>query len=67
MTLFVGSTPPSGSGTRSTLGPNTITSYSGTAGQQLFIVSDRDQPISATTPSGGSLQITAGCSGFAPY
>lgn len=65
--LFVGTNPKFGSGTRSSLGANTVTSYSGTAGQQLFLVTDRDEAIAVTTPTGGSLQVTPGCSGFAPY
>jgi hypothetical protein len=64
--LFFGDDPKFGSGRRTTLGGNNVTSYSGSAPQTIWIVDDRDQGISSFVASGSqSMQITSSCAGFA--
>ena len=65
--LFLGNKPKFGSGTTTTLGANTISSYSGRAGDMIWIVDDHDNGMSSLSPSGSQrMQITPSCSGFAP-
>ncbi|MRG96236.1 hypothetical protein [Polyangium spumosum] len=66
--LFFGDNPKFGSGTRTSLGSNTTSSYSGGAPKTVWIVDDRDQGISSFVASGSqSMQITSSCSGFSTY
>jgi hypothetical protein len=65
--LFLGNKPKFGSGTNTSLGSNTISSYSGRAGDMIWIVDDKENGISSLSPSGRqSMQITSSCTGFAP-
>lgn len=66
--LFLGKKPKWGSGTYTSLGSNTITSYSGSAGDMIWIVDDGQNGLSSATPSGNqSMQILPSCTGFGPY
>lgn len=66
--LFLGKKPKWGSGTYTSLGSNTISSYSGSAGDMIWIVDDGQNGISSLSPSGSqTMQILASCSGFGPY
>ncbi|MDI1450979.1 hypothetical protein [Polyangium sp. 6x1] len=66
--LFFGDNPKFGSGTRTSLGSNTTSSYSGGGPKTVWIVDDRDQGISSFVASGSqSMQITSSCSGFSTY
>jgi hypothetical protein len=65
--LFLGNKPKFGSGTNTSLGSNTISSYSGSAGDMIWIIDDSENGISSLSPSGHqSMQITSSCTGFAP-
>lgn len=65
--LFFGQKPKWGSGTYTTLGGNNTTSYSGNAGDMIWIVDDSQNGVSSLSPSGNQrMKITASCSGFAP-
>lgn len=65
--LFLGQKPKFGSGTSTTLGSNTISSYSGRDGDMIWIVDEHDNGLSSLSPSGRQrMQITSSCSGFAP-
>lgn len=67
--LFFGEKPKFGSGTYTSLSSNTTTSYTGNAGDMIWIVDDSQNGVSSTMMSAGSqsLKITESCSGFAPY
>lgn len=66
--LFFGREPKFGSGTYSSLGGNNVTSYTGQAGDMIWIVDDNQKGVSSLSPSGSqNMQITSSCSGFAPY
>ncbi|HVK66470.1 MAG TPA: hypothetical protein VM694_18430 [Polyangium sp.] len=66
--LFFGDNPKFGSGTRTSLGSNTTSSYSGAGPKTVWIVDDRDQGISSFVASGSqSMQITSSCAGFSTY
>jgi hypothetical protein len=66
--LFFGREPRYGSGTYSSLGGNSVTSYTGRAGDMIWIVDDSQKGVSSISPSGNqNMQITASCSGFGPY
>jgi hypothetical protein len=65
--LFLGQKPKWGSGTYTSLGGNNTTSYSGNAGDMIWIVDDSQNGVSSLSPSGNQrMKITASCSGFAP-
>jgi hypothetical protein len=65
--LFLGKKPKWGSGTYTSIGSNTISSYSGSAGDMIWIVDDGQNGLSSLTPSGNQrIKILPGCSGFAP-
>lgn len=65
--LFLGNKPKFGSGTSTSISANTITSYSGREGDLIWIVDERDNGLSSLSPRGSQrMQITEGCSGFAP-
>jgi hypothetical protein len=65
--LFLGQKPKWGSGTYTSLGSNTTTSYSGNAGDMIWIVDDGQNGVSSLSPSGNQrMKITSSCSGFAP-
>jgi hypothetical protein len=65
--LFFGQKPKFGSGTYSSLGSNNTTSYSGNAGDMIWIVDDSQNGVSSLSPSGNQrMKITSSCSGFAP-
>jgi hypothetical protein len=65
--LFLGQKPKFGSGTYTTLGSNNTTSYSGNAGDMIWIVDDSQNGVSSLSPSGSQrMKITSSCSGFAP-
>jgi len=65
--LFIGRKPRFSSGRNTTLGSNTISSYSGSAPQTLWIVGSSGRGISSYALSSGSHQlvITRSCMGFA--
>jgi len=66
--LFFGDNPKFGSGTRTSLGSNSTSSYSGGAPKTVWLVDDRDQGISSFVASGSqSMQITSSCAGFSTY
>ena len=58
-----------GSGTNTSIGANTISSYSGTAPQMYWIIDDSENGLSAYTahPGSQSVRILPSCTGFAPY
>jgi hypothetical protein len=64
--LFFGDKPKFGSGTYTTIGSNTITSYSMKPGDMLWIVDDSQNGISSVTASPGTntVEITQSCTGF---
>ncbi len=65
--LFLGQKPKWGSGTYTSLGSNNTTSYSGNAGDMIWIVDESENGLSSLSPSGSQrMKITSGCSGFAP-
>ena len=65
--LFLGNKPKFGSGTSTSISANTISSYSGREGDLIWIVDERDNGLSSLSPRGSQrIQITEGCSGFAP-
>lgn len=65
--LFLGNKPKFGSGTSTSISSNTISSYSGSAGDMIWIVDDHENGLSSVSPSGSQrMQITEGCTGFAP-
>lgn len=65
--LFLGKKPKFGSGTSTSISSNTISSYSGSAGDMIWIVDDHENGLSSLSPSGSQrMQITEGCTGFAP-
>jgi hypothetical protein len=66
--LFFGDKPKFGSGKYTTLGSNNVTSYTGSSGDMIWIVDESENGLSSMSPSGSqNMQITSGCSGFAPY
>jgi len=67
--LFLGDKPKFGSGTNTSLGSNTTTSYQMKAGDMIWITDDSENGLSSTSIGGGSSQritITSGCTGFGP-
>lgn len=64
--LFIGDKPRWGSGTSTSIGANTITSYSGSAPVTYWIVDDRGEGVSAYTAHPGSqrVRILPTCSGM---
>ena len=66
--LFVGDKPKFGSGTKTSIGANTIRSFSGNAPETIWIIDDASQGLSSFTTSPGSqrMQILPSCTGFAP-
>jgi len=66
--LFIGDRPPFSSGTYTTLGSNTSTSYTGFAPETIWIVDDSRNPVSSYSVGAGSqrVQILESCTGFAP-
>jgi hypothetical protein len=67
--LFLGDKPKFGSGTNTSLGSNTTTSYQMKAGDMIWITDDNENGLSSTSIGGGSSQrinITSGCTGFGP-
>jgi hypothetical protein len=67
--LFIGEKPPFSSGTNTSLGSNTTTSYSGTAPENIWVVDDSGNPVSSytTRPGMQTMQILESCSGFSTY
>jgi hypothetical protein len=67
--LFLGDKPKFGSGTNTSLGSNTTTSYQMKPGDMIWITDDSENGLSSTSIGGGSSQrinITASCTGFGP-
>ncbi|MEZ4298369.1 MAG: hypothetical protein R3B70_25685 [Polyangiaceae bacterium] len=65
--LFLGKKPKWGSGTYTSIGSNTISSYSGSPGDMIWIVDDGQNGLSSLSPSGTQrVKILSGCTGFAP-
>ena len=66
--LFIGDRPPFSSGTYTTLGSNTTTSYTGFAPETIWIVDASRNPVSSYGIGPGSqrIQILDSCTGFAP-
>jgi len=67
--LFLGDKPKFGSGTNTSLGSNTTTSYQMKPGDMIWITDDSENGLSSTSIGGGSSQrinITSGCTGFGP-
>ena len=67
--LFLGDKPKFGSGTSTSLGSNTTTSYQMKPGDMIWITDDSENGLSSTSIAGGSSQrivITSGCTGFGP-
>ncbi|HEY1558047.1 MAG TPA: hypothetical protein VGF94_24625 [Kofleriaceae bacterium] len=66
--LFLGEKPKFGSGTNTSLGSNTTTSYQMKPGDMIWIIDDGENGVSSTTIGGNSgslrLRITSGCNGF---
>lgn len=67
--LFLGEKPKFGSGTNTSLGSNTTTSYQMKPGDMIWITDDSENGLSSTSIGGGSSQsirIMPGCTGFGP-
>ncbi len=67
--LFLGDKPKFGSGTNTSLGSNTTTSYQMKPGDMIWITDDSENGLSSTSIGGGSSQritITSACTGFGP-
>lgn len=66
--LFFGDKPKFGSGRYTSLGSNTVTSYSMREGDMLWIVDDSQNGISSVSASSASrsFEVTSSCTGFAP-
>lgn len=67
--LFLGDKPKFGSGTNTSLGSNTTTSYQMKPGDMIWITDDSENGLSSTSIGGGSSQrinITSSCTGFGP-
>jgi hypothetical protein len=66
--LFFGDKPKFGSGRYTSLGSNTVTSYSMREGDMLWIVDDSQNGIGSVSVSNASrsFEITSSCTGFAP-
>jgi hypothetical protein len=67
--LFLGEKPGFGSGTQTSLGSNTTTSYQMKPGDMIWITDDSENGLSSTSIGGGSSQrinITSSCTGFGP-
>lgn len=64
--LFIGDKPKYGSGRTTTVSSNSITSYSGSAPETIWIVDSSDNGLSAFTVSPGrhSIRILQSCTGF---
>jgi hypothetical protein len=68
--LFLGEKPKYGSGTNTSLGSNTTTSYQMKPGDMIWITDDSENGVSSTSIGGGgssqSIRIMPGCTGFGP-
>lgn len=68
--LFLGEKPKFGSGTNTSLGSNTTTSYQMKPGDMIWITDESENGLSSTSigGSGGSqsIRIMASCTGFGP-
>ena len=68
--LFLGEKPKFGSGTNTTLGSNTTTSYQMKPGDMIWITDDSENGVSSTSIGGGgtfqSIRIMPSCTGFGP-
>jgi len=67
--LFLGEKPKFGSGTNTSLGSNTTTSYQMKPGDMIWITDESENGISSTSIGGGSSQsirIMSSCTGFGP-
>ena len=67
--LFLGEKPKFGSGTNTSLGSNTTTSYQMKPGDMIWITDDSENGLSSTSIGGGSSQsirIMPSCTGFGP-
>ncbi len=66
--MFIGDKPRFGSGTSTSIGSNTISSFSGNAPETFWITDKSGNGVSAFTVSPGShrMQILSSCAGFAP-
>jgi len=66
--LFLGQKPKYGSGTSTSLGSNTTTSYQMKPGDMIWIIDDSENGLSSTTIGGGNgsqrIRITSSCTGF---
>ncbi|MBV8760846.1 MAG: hypothetical protein JO257_26365 [Deltaproteobacteria bacterium] len=68
--LFLGEKPKFGSGTNTSLGSNTTTSYQMKPGDMIWITDDSENGLSSTSIGGGgtfqSIRIMPSCTGFGP-
>lgn len=68
--LFLGDKPKFGSGTNTSLGSNTTTSYQMKPGDMIWITDDSENGLSSTSIGGGGgmqrIRIMPGCTGFGP-
>lgn len=68
--LFLGDKPKFGSGTSTSLGSNTTTSYQMKPGDMIWITDDSENGLSSTSIGGGGgsqrINITSSCTGFGP-
>lgn len=68
--LFLGEKPKFGSGTNTSLGSNTTTSYQMKPGDMIWITDDSENGVSSTSIGGGgtfqSIRIMPSCTGFGP-
>jgi len=66
--LFLGQKPKYGSGTNTSLGSNTTTSYQMKPGDMIWIIDDGENGVSSTTIAGSSsserITIASSCNGF---
>jgi hypothetical protein len=68
--LFLGDKPKFGSGTQTSLGSNTTTSYQMKPGDMIWITDDSENGVSSTSIGGSGgmqrIRIMPGCTGFGP-
>ena len=68
--LFLGEKPKFGSGTNTSLGSNTTTSYQMKPGDMIWITDDSENGLSSTSIGGSGgmqrIRIMPGCTGFGP-
>lgn len=68
--LFLGEKPGFGSGTQTSLGSNTTTSYQMKPGDMIWITDDSENGLSSTSIGGGGgmqrIKIMSSCTGFGP-